>query len=89
MSRYHRNRRFFRTGKGVNHEIHDFPSAEMGVKLGGFMVLDSVTGMQSLQRRASVPGGMRLQESPWYQSNEAKELLVEWLRTVAERKARD
>ena len=38
VSRYHRNRRFFRRGQGVNHLIHDFPSAELGLKLGGFMV---------------------------------------------------
>ena len=69
-----------------------FPSAEMGVKLGGVMVLESVTGMHAAMPRAAgrapVPGGMRLQ-SPWYRLiiNEAKDLLVEWLRTVAERKA--
>ena len=51
VSRYHRSRRFFRTDHGVNHKIHDFPSAEMGLKLGGFMVLDSRVGKR--RRRAS------------------------------------
>ena len=27
------------TDEGVNYEIHDFPSAELGLKLGGFMAL--------------------------------------------------
>lgn len=43
-SRYHRNRRFYRQGKGVNHKIHDFPSSEMGIKLGGFMVQHAQAG---------------------------------------------
>ena len=44
VSRYHRNRRFYRQGKGANHKIHDFPSSEMGIKLGGFMVQHAQAG---------------------------------------------
>ena len=53
VSRYHRNRRFYRTGNGVNHLIHDFPSAELGLKLGGFMVIPDGVGQNA--RRASCP----------------------------------
>ena len=28
-------------GQGPDHEVHDFPSSELGLKLGGFMVLSS------------------------------------------------
>ena len=52
-SRYHRNRRFYRTGNGVNHLIHDFPSAELGLELGGLMVL--LDGVGQNARRASFP----------------------------------
>ena len=44
FSRYHRNRRFFRQGQGVNHTIHDFPSTEMNIKLGGFVVQACLVG---------------------------------------------
>ena len=44
VSRYHRNRKFFRQGFGINHDIHDFPSSELGLKLGGFMVMNSLAG---------------------------------------------
>jgi hypothetical protein len=27
------------TKEGVDYDVHDFPSAELGLKLGGFMVL--------------------------------------------------
>ena len=38
MSRYHGNRRLFAGGIGNDTATHDFPAAEMGVKLGGFML---------------------------------------------------
>lgn len=38
VSRYHQQRRFFPGGKGVDHTVHDFPVAELGIKLGGFML---------------------------------------------------
>ena len=44
VSRYHRNRRFFRKGAGVNHMIHDFPTASMDLKLGGFMAQSAKVG---------------------------------------------
>lgn len=40
VSRYHRNRSFFLEGHGPNFDVHDFALAELGVKLGGFMVLE-------------------------------------------------
>jgi hypothetical protein len=39
VSRYHQNWRFYLVGEGPNHQVHDFPSAEMGLKLGGFAVI--------------------------------------------------
>jgi hypothetical protein len=39
VSRYHQSRSFWMDQWGPNHKIHDFPSSEMGVKLGGFMIL--------------------------------------------------
>ena len=39
VSRYHQQRRFYRIGHGPDHEVHDFPTAELGLKLGGFMFL--------------------------------------------------
>jgi hypothetical protein len=41
VSRYHQQRKFYGTGEGPDHDVHDFPNSEMGVKLGGFMVLSS------------------------------------------------
>ncbi len=43
VSRYHTTRRLYMTGEGVNYDVHDFPSAELGLKLGGFIVLTSAT----------------------------------------------
>jgi hypothetical protein len=40
VSRYHRQTRYYGENQGPNHECHDFPTAELGIKLGGFMVLD-------------------------------------------------
>ncbi len=37
VSRYHQQNRFFIEGGGTNFEVHDFPTAELGLKLGGFM----------------------------------------------------
>jgi hypothetical protein len=39
VSRYHQTRKFNMNGKGVDYDVHDFPTAELGMKLGGFMVL--------------------------------------------------
>ena len=39
VSRYHNSRKFYMTKEGVDYDVHDFPSAELGLKLGGFMVL--------------------------------------------------
>ena len=33
VSRYHQQPRFFPGGKGVDHTVHDFPVAELGIKL--------------------------------------------------------
>ena len=38
VSRYHQNRRLMPGGIGFNHTVHDFPVAELGIKLGGFML---------------------------------------------------
>jgi len=35
------NRKFFMTNEGVNYDVHDFPSSELGLKLGGYMMLSS------------------------------------------------
>ena len=29
------------TNEGVNYDVHDFPSSELGLKLGGYMMLSS------------------------------------------------
>ena len=42
MSRYHQNRNFLGSGAGPDHDVHDFPNSELGLKLGGFMILSSV-----------------------------------------------
>ena len=39
VSRYHQIRRLFGIDKGPNYEVHDFPLTELGIKLGGFMVM--------------------------------------------------
>ena len=44
VSRYHRNRCFFRRGQGVNHVIHNFPSVELGLKLGRIMIAQRGVG---------------------------------------------
>jgi hypothetical protein len=43
VSRYHRNRKFFEAGKGIDHDVHDFPNARYGLKLGRFMLLTPVS----------------------------------------------
>jgi len=37
----------FGNGKGINHEVHDFPNARYGLKLGGFMLLTPVKAAPS------------------------------------------
>ena len=37
--------REFEEGQGVNHDVHDFPTAELGLKMGGFMLLHREGGM--------------------------------------------
>ena len=39
VSRYHHQGRWYLINEGPNHDIHDFPSAELGLKLGGYMFL--------------------------------------------------
>ena len=39
VSRYHNTRKFYMTDEGVDYEVHDWPTAELGLKLGGFMLL--------------------------------------------------
>ena len=39
VSRFHQQRGFFFEGKGYDHAVHDFPVAELGIKMGGFMLL--------------------------------------------------
>ena len=34
ISRYHQIKGFFPVGAGPNFEVHDFPNAEYGIKLG-------------------------------------------------------
>ena len=40
VSRYHQHRKFFLTNMGVNYDVHDFPTSQFGLKLGGFMLLE-------------------------------------------------
>ena len=49
VSRYHQNRKMFGNGKGINHEVHDFPNARYGLKLGGFMLLTPVKAAPSAE----------------------------------------
>ena len=46
VSRYHRNRKYFRGGKGIDNDVHDFPNARYGLKLGGFMLLAPVSNVE-------------------------------------------
>ena len=39
VSRYHNTRKFYMIDEGVNYDVHDWPTAELGLKLGGFMLL--------------------------------------------------
>ena len=39
VSRYHNHRKFYMSHQGIDYDVHDFPSAELGLKLGGFMAL--------------------------------------------------
>jgi hypothetical protein len=43
VSRYHQTRRFLADGLGFDAYTHDFPVAELGIKLGGFMLLGGST----------------------------------------------
>jgi hypothetical protein len=54
VSRYHQNRRFFPEGEGYNHAVHDFPVAELGIKLGGFMLRGGKASLQSRPRSWSL-----------------------------------
>ena len=56
VSRYHQTRKFFQQGQGINHEVHDFPSAEMGLKLGGFMLLHRTGGKKRACSWYDLPG---------------------------------
>ena len=47
MSRYHQHRKFFLTNMGVNYDVHDFPTSQFGLKLGGFMLLEEEAGAQA------------------------------------------
>ena len=54
VSRYHRQKKnLLLEEEGPNHEAHDFPYAGLGVKLGGFMLLDDSESEQVRQRSAS------------------------------------
>ena len=53
VSRYHQINRLFGCGAGPNHEIHDFPLPELGIKLGGFMILSSSVPASSRPRSNS------------------------------------
>jgi hypothetical protein len=52
VSRYHRNRKFSLVNDGVDHEVHDFPTAELGIKLGGgsWPLVDQVSKVDDLGR---------------------------------------
>ena len=39
VSRYHQQGRWYMVSEGPNHEIHDWPSPELGIKLGRYMLL--------------------------------------------------
>ena len=39
VSRYHNTSKFYMNDEGVDYEVHDWPTAELGLKLGGFMLL--------------------------------------------------
>ena len=47
VSRYHQHRKFFLTNMGVNYDVHDFPTSQFGLKLGGFMLLEEEAGAQA------------------------------------------
>ena len=38
VSRYHQIKQLYPEGQGPNFSVHDFPNAEYGIKLGGFMI---------------------------------------------------
>jgi hypothetical protein len=40
--------------EGVNYDVHDFPSSELGLKLGGFMMLSSVETVGDNQSESDV-----------------------------------
>ena len=52
----HQSWKFFQQGQGVNHEVHDFPCAEMGLKLGGFMLLHRTGGKKRACSWYDLPG---------------------------------
>ena len=47
------NRKFFMTNEGVNYDVHDFPSSELGLKLGGYMILSSTETILDKERNGS------------------------------------
>jgi hypothetical protein len=38
VSRYHNSKKFYPAEASPNFDVHDFPTAELGLKLGGFML---------------------------------------------------
>ena len=57
VSRYHNSRKFYMTKEGVDYDVHDFPSAELGLKLGGFMVLTDTAAADDREVSDSDEGG--------------------------------
>ena len=57
VSRYYQQRRFFYEAQAPEHKTHDFPTAHLGIKLGGFMILLSVhitaSSLASKKRRSA------------------------------------
>ena len=52
VSRYHQQTRWFMDNQGPDHAIHDFPTAHLGIKLGGFMFLSSNPNTRSRAARS-------------------------------------
>jgi hypothetical protein len=38
VSRYHNSKKFYPQNASPDYDVHDFPTAELGLKLGGFMI---------------------------------------------------
>ena len=54
VSRYHQLQRWYLKNQGPDHQVHDLPTAHLGLKLGGFMIVPGHRHAQPRTHKRSV-----------------------------------